>query len=116
MIVSMKKILLGLVSFSLVSAGLFFSPSQAVAGPAEIKPIDDALVMATTATVKYKNIRAAKKFKFELWDKRTGRAKLTFFLKNEPAKRKNISHLNSPILNQIATIKFAIGRFIWATG
>ncbi|HBY74077.1 MAG TPA: hypothetical protein DEG44_05335 [Candidatus Kerfeldbacteria bacterium] len=55
----------------------------------KIYPIADDQITTTTVTFKYQNIRAAKKFKFQLYDKRAGRTswrKLDTFYKKRTSK------------------------------
>lgn len=84
----MKKIFIA-ISLMFVSQGVWLQPVHAQ--PAEIKQLKTEDIQATTVTLKYKNINAAKKFKFELFDKRAGRTeyrKVKTFLK----KRQNKSN------------------------
>lgn len=60
------------------------------AKPAQIDPIAEENITAHTATLRYKNIAAVKKFKFELWDKRVGRTvyrKIDVFFKKRTSKQ-----------------------------
>lgn len=61
-----------------------------LASAAQIDTITDDKITTTTVTFKYANIRAAKKFKFQLYDKRAGRTnwrKLDTFFKKRTSKK-----------------------------
>ncbi|MBI4407142.1 MAG: hypothetical protein HY565_01435 [Candidatus Kerfeldbacteria bacterium] len=81
----------------LVSALLFGQTAQA--GTALIHPITDDKIGTTTVTIKFVNVRAAKKFKFELYDRRAGRTQYRkvfgFFQARKSKKSKNLTiHLS----------------------
>ncbi len=87
----MNKILfLKLLLTGCVSISILFTASSASAALTNIKPIGEADVSRTTVTLKYKNVSAAKKFKFQLWSKGLNRTKYTkdqaFFKKRRNRK------------------------------
>lgn len=60
----------------LTFCGIFFlSAHSAAAALTDIKTINENDVTRTTVTLKYKNVAAAKKFKFQLWSKGINRTK-----------------------------------------
>lgn len=70
-----KLQLLKLLLAGCMSASILFTASSASAGLTNIKTINENDVTRTTVTLKYKNVSAAKKFKFQLWSKGLDRTK-----------------------------------------
>lgn len=75
---------------ALSTAFFLLTVSTAAAALTNIKPINENNVTRTTVRLQYKNVAAAKKFKFQLWSKGLDRTKynkeLTFFKKRKNRK------------------------------
>lgn len=90
----MKKI-----AFLVCLVGVVTFGHTARAGTASIHPITDDKIGTTSVTIKFVNVRAAKKFKFELYDRRAGRTQYRkifgFFQARKSKKSKNLTiHLS----------------------